>query len=126
MRQHAQAEGGAGGIPHPVIVGCQHPETIIAGGQVGVKGGPPVAGVDPVVVKALQLIPVLHFLRGHKAQPCVLELDPVSAGLDSQLLRQRTSVVVHQDLLDRYRRGHAVFRHVRGIDETYPVQGGEP
>ena len=85
MRQQAQAEGGAGGIPHPVIVGRQHPETVVAGGQVGVKGGPPVAGLDPAAVEALQLVPVLHLLRGHKAQPRILEFEPVSARLDMQL-----------------------------------------
>ena len=85
MRQQAQAEGGAGGIPDPVIVGRQHPEAVAARGQVGVKRRPPAAGLDPAVVEAFQLVAVLDLLRSHEAQAGVLEFQPVGARLDGQL-----------------------------------------
>ncbi len=88
MRHHAQAEGSAGRIPDAVIVGRQHPEAVAARRQVGVKRSPPAARVDPALVEALQLIAVLNFLRGHKAQAGILELEPVGARPDRELLIQ--------------------------------------
>ena len=82
MRHHAQAEGGAGGVPDPVIVGRQHPEAVASRRQVSVKRRPAGAGVDPSVVEAFQLVAVLDFLRGHKTQAGILELEPVGARPD--------------------------------------------
>ncbi len=105
MRQQAQGERCAGGIPDPVVVGRQHPEAVAARGEIGVKGRAPGPGFDPVAVKALQLVAVLHLLRRHKAEARVLKFQPAGAWLDGQLLISATNIqaahlIVHQHLFD--------------------------
>ena len=103
-----------------------HQKAVTARGQVGVKRRAPATGLDPAVIEALQLVAVLHLLRGNEAEARVLEFEPVGARLNRQFLIEAPNLVIHQNLFDDYRRGHAIFRRMRGIDETDPVQGGEP
>ena len=52
--------------PDPVVVAAHHLERVVPGRQVGVEGGAPIAGFDPVVAESSQPIAELHFFGAMK------------------------------------------------------------
>ena len=67
-RRDAQRQRQPGLVPDAVVVAAAHPEGVAAGRQVSVGGVAPVARLDPILVKAIQLVGVAILLRCAKIE----------------------------------------------------------
>src|SRR3984957_16714463 len=102
MRQHAHAKRGPGQVPPSIVVRRQHAEAVASRRQVGVKRRSSGARIDPSVVEAFQLIAVLDFLGSDKTQAGILNLKPVGARSDGELLveAEGAGMVIDENFFD--------------------------
>jgi len=101
-------------------------EIEFTGREVGVVGDPPVAGVAPGDVVALQPVPEQNFLRRHQRQPGVVELEIVPARREHQPLAGRRGPAVDHHPLHEHRRRRPIDLDLPRIHHRHPVRSGEP
>ena len=84
-RRDREIEVRAGFVPHAAVVAGDDAEAVIARRQVGVEGLPPIAGVLPIAIVALQHVAEAHLLRCDEAQaPCSRSAGRASAPAGSR------------------------------------------
>src|SRR5580765_5529190 len=69
-----ESEGSAGLVPNTIVVTGDDAEGVSAGPQIGVISDPPVAAIDPVLVKAFQLVLEPDSLRRYEARGRVVQV----------------------------------------------------
>ena len=77
-----------------------HPEMIVARRDVGVKGGAPLSGVDPIPVKSLKHVRKADFIRRCQAYGSELKLQLAFARGQTQGLAGFVGFAIHSDALN--------------------------
>ena len=87
MRPQSECECSAFRIPDAVVIRRLNAEGVVAGRNVGVVGRAPGARFCPLMIEAVEHVPVTHFLRSGKAESCVIELEVIMSCRNLQSVR---------------------------------------
>ena len=127
MRPDADAHAGALPVPDSIVVSRNHPEPVVARGQVHIDGRAGLIGFPPVAVEPLQQIPEPH-LRGHQETGGrEAELDGSGVRADFDPARAgRAFLAISRDGFDVYGRRQRIGENLAWIHHDHAAHGREP
>ncbi len=125
-RRDLERQRGAGFIPHAVVVGGHHVETVAARPHVGVVGGAARTGGLPLAVDTVEPVAELHALGHAQAERGVVDPEPFGAGRQSHAGRRRVAAGVGVQGADQGRRRQPVALDAGRIDPEHAGAGAQP
>ena len=101
-------------------------EMIVARPEFGIKCLPPLAGVDPVRIDAVEPVTELHAARLDEGERGVVDFEAGGSGVKPKVARRCKYLSRGRQRADRDRRRQCVVEDAMGIDPGHAVIGDEP